>query len=159
VRSLEASFLETQLDLWQYQRHRWPWEIAVGSVGLVQEEEFDGGCQAHVVAFAVVVAARGCRILVGLAACSGPRLLALLSGCQCGTGMRRKTAFVATTTWDDQACSGLRWVAQLCWSYFGAIHRWKTAHATSLAPCHGSGSHACGFINKMKSTCGGGLAV
>jgi hypothetical protein len=119
----------------------------------------DGGCQAHVVAFAVVVAARSCRMLVGLAACSGPRRLALLSGYQCGAGLLRKMALVATTTWDDQACSELRWVAQLRWMYSDAVHRRKTVQATSLALCHGSGSHAHEFINETKSTGGGGLAV
>jgi hypothetical protein len=126
----------------------------------VQEGEFDGACQAYVKAFAVVVAARGCRIFVGLAVCSGMRRLALLSGgCYCGVGLCQKRTLAASTTWDDQACSGLRRMAQLCWSYSGAVHHWKTAQATSLASCHGSGCYARGWSDEAKLACGGGLAV
>ena len=82
----------------------------VGGGSSVQEG--DGGCLAHAVAFAVVVAVRGCRMLVGLVGCSEPQRLALLSGCQFGVGLRWKTALVATTTWDDQACYIWRQVAQ-----------------------------------------------
>jgi hypothetical protein len=35
------------------------------------------------------------------AACSGPRRLALLGNCQCGVGLRQRTALVATTLWDN----------------------------------------------------------
>jgi hypothetical protein len=82
----------------------------------VQEGEFNGGCQAHMVEFVVVVATGGCRMLVRLAACSGSWQLA------CGVGLHQKTALVATTMWDDQACSGFRRVAQLCWSYSSVVH-------------------------------------
>ena len=37
----------------------------------------------------------------GLAACSGPRRLALLSGCQFGVAQRLMAALVATTAWDN----------------------------------------------------------
>jgi hypothetical protein len=102
---------------------------------------------------------QGCRMLVGLAGCREPQWLALLSGYQYGAGLHQKAALVATIMWDDQACSGLRQVAQLCWSYSGVVHHRKMAQATYLALCYGSGSHARGFINEMKSSCGGGLAV
>lgn len=37
----------------------------------------------------VVVAAKGCRMFVRLAACSGPRRLVLLGNCQCGVRLRQ----------------------------------------------------------------------
>ena len=37
----------------------------------------------------------------GLAACSGPRRLALLSGCQFGVAQRLMAALAATTAWDN----------------------------------------------------------
>ena len=63
---------------------------------------------------------------------SNESLLAVLthrqlpSGYQCGLGLHRKMALVAMIVWDDQSCSGLRRVAQLCWCYFNAVHHQKT---------------------------------
>jgi len=51
-----------------------------------------------------------------LAACSGPRRLALLGNCQCGVGLRRRTALAASAAWDDLAGRGLRRFVQLDWA-------------------------------------------
>jgi len=59
---------------------------------------------------------RGLSHFVSVAAGSGPWRLALLGNCQCGAGQRLVTALAASTSCDDLACSGLRRVAQLCWT-------------------------------------------
>ena len=51
-----------------------------------------------------------------MAACSGSRQLALLGKRQCGMGLRRRMALVASASWDDLAGSGLRRVVQLGWA-------------------------------------------
>jgi hypothetical protein len=49
-------------------------------------------------------------------ACSGPWRLTLLGNCQCGVGLRRRTALAASASWDDLACSGPRRATQLGWA-------------------------------------------
>ena len=93
--------------------------------------ELEGGCRAYAAATNVVLATGGCLMFVGWAACSGLRRLALLCSCQCGVGQRRRAALAASTRWDDLTCSGLWWVVQLRCGYSGAVHRRKTAQATT----------------------------
>jgi hypothetical protein len=52
-----------------------------------------------------------------LDACSGPWQLALLSNVQCGVGLCRLMTLMATTTFDDLSCSGLRRGAQHSWAH------------------------------------------
>jgi hypothetical protein len=93
--------------------------------------ELEGGCRAHEAATNVVLAAGGCLMFVGLAACSGLRRLALLCSCRCGVGQHRSAAHAATTRWGDLTCSGLWRAVQLCCGYSGAVHCRKTAQATT----------------------------
>jgi len=71
----------------------------------------EGGCSAFVAAAKFTPAGRGLRTGVALAARSGPQRLALLGNCQCGVGLRRRTALAASTPWEDLVCSGPRRIA------------------------------------------------
>ena len=93
--------------------------------------ELEGGCRAHAAATNVVLATGGCLMFVGLAACSGLRWLALLCSCQCDVGQHWRMALAATTRWDDLTCSGLWRAVKLRCGYSGAVHRRKTAQATT----------------------------
>lgn len=103
VTSLEASFAETHLSLWLCRCRRgqgWPlpvvrqggWCRRLARRGLPSPH---GGGQNYARSQG---SSLGCRFL---AACSGPRRLALLGNCQCGVGLRRRTALAATTSWED----------------------------------------------------------
>ena len=93
-------------------------------------------------------------MVVSLAAGSGSRRLARLSGCQFGVAQCLKAALAATATWDNLACSGLRRVAQLCCSHSGVIHRRKMAQTTTLVCCHDGGSYVRVQCNELLSTGG-----
>nr|TKW32112.1 hypothetical protein SEVIR_2G148500v2 [Setaria viridis] len=70
--------------------------------GMMQDDELDEGCRRHVTAIVVVVAARGLRMLVGLAACSGSRRVAELCLGYSGVVHRRKTAQATSLAcWHD----------------------------------------------------------
>ena len=106
--------------------------LAGGLVGrLGAGGELEGGCRAYAAATNVVLATEGCLMFVGLAAYSGLRRLALLCSCRCSVGQRRRAALTATTRWDDLTCSGLWRAVQLRCGYSGAVHRRKTAQATT----------------------------
>nr|TKW22904.1 hypothetical protein SEVIR_4G258700v2 [Setaria viridis] len=96
--------------------------LTVWQGSFVRNGKLDRGCPAHVEVIMVMVAARDCRMFVGLAACSGPRRLALLGSCL------QRTVVV---------CSALL-------GYSGVVHCRKMAQATSLACWHDGGAMCTG---------------
>jgi hypothetical protein len=83
---------------------------------------------------AFLLVARGRLSVVISSTCSGPRRLALVQSPlhQCGVGLRRLTALVATTAGGDSACSRSWQVAPAWLEPPGAEQRRSTAQATSL---------------------------
>ena len=67
----------------------------------------------------------------------------MLGNRQCGVGLRQRTALVALASWDDLLAADRGGLLSLA-GFPGAVHRRKTAQATSPASWHGDGGYVLG---------------